>query len=63
MRALLGMGVLTATTVVWWLLLPRNGKERWLVRLPGMWIVLGLLLTISATTGIALVLTGTGLLH
>jgi len=63
MRALVGLVILAVTVVLIMLLRPRDGKERWLVRLPGMWIVLGLLLTVSATTGVALILTGAGLLH
>jgi hypothetical protein len=63
MRVLLGLIVLAATIFLIVLLRPREGKERWLVGLPGMWIVLGLLLTVSATTGVALMLTGFGLLH
>jgi hypothetical protein len=63
MRTLLGIAIVAATVLLLMLLRPRDGKERWLVRLPGMWIVLGLTLTISATTGVALILTGVGLLH
>jgi len=58
-----GLAVLAAVVTVVLLLLPRNGKERWVAALPGMWIVLGLLLTTSGAGGVALLLSGLGILR
>jgi len=59
----IGLAVLTAVVVAVFLLRPRGGRERWLARLPGMWIVLGLALTTSGAVGVALVVTGLGAIH
>ena len=58
MQALLGAGLVVATILIIMLLRPRNGREKPIIRLPGMWIVLGLLLTLSTGTGVALLVTG-----
>jgi hypothetical protein len=60
MRFLLGIGLLAATSGLVWLLRPREGRERLIVRFPGAWIVVGLLLTGSVATAVALIATGLG---
>jgi hypothetical protein len=60
---LIGLAVLLAVVSAIFLLRPRDGKERWLARLPGMWIVLGLALTTSSAVGVALVVTGLGAIY
>jgi hypothetical protein len=58
----MGLAVLAAVVLAIVLLRPPGGKERWIARVPGMWIVLGLALTTSSAVGIALVATGVGVL-
>ncbi len=58
MRSLLGAGLLAVAVVVVLLLRPRNGQERLIVRWPGSWIVVGLLLTFWIGTAVALIVTG-----
>jgi hypothetical protein len=62
MRSLIGVGVLAATISLIMLLRPRGGRERFIVRFPGAWIPVGLLLTVSFGTGVALLVTGIGIL-
>jgi hypothetical protein len=57
-----GACLLVATSLLVVALRPRDGKEKRLVRLPGMWILLGLLLTTSFGAGIALLAMGVGIL-
>jgi hypothetical protein len=63
MRALIGLAVLAAVVLAVLILRPRGGKERWLARQPGMWIVIGLALTTSSAVGVALLVTGLGVVH
>ncbi len=58
MRTLLGVGLLTVSVIIVLLLRPNKGRERRFIQLPGMWIVLGLLLTFSIGTAVALIVTG-----
>lgn len=58
MRLLFGIGLLLANVIALTFLRPRNGQERWLVRFPGAWIIVGLLLTISFACAAGLILTG-----
>jgi hypothetical protein len=58
MLILLGAGLLAATIVLILFLRPSTGQERLVVRFPGAWIILGLLLTGSIATGVALVVAG-----
>jgi 4-amino-4-deoxy-L-arabinose transferase-like glycosyltransferase len=60
---LIGLAVLVAVVTAIFLLRPRDGRERWIARLPGMWIVLGLALTTSCAVGVALVIAGLGAIY
>jgi hypothetical protein len=59
---LYGAVVLGATVFLVLFLRPRNGREMRILQVPGMWIVLGLLLTMCAGTGIAFLAIGFGVL-
>jgi len=63
MRALVGVAWFVATMAVVFLLRPRDGNEKLIVRFPGAWIVLGLLLTTSIGASVALMVTGFGILR
>ena len=60
MRMVLGAALLAATVVLIWFLRPGDGREKLIVRFPGAWIVVGLLLTGSIATAVALIATGVG---
>lgn len=45
MNAMIGAGMLALGILAVVLLRPRDGKERAIVRFPGAWIVVGLMLT------------------
>lgn len=64
-REVLGGVVLLAVNVALFMLLrPRDGlHERAIVRFPGAWIVVGLLLTISVVSSLALIAVGIGVLR
>jgi hypothetical protein len=64
-EVLLGVALLAATVTVIALLRPPAGQlqERFIVRFPGAWIVVGLPLTFVFGTGVALIAVGTGILH
>jgi hypothetical protein len=62
MRGLIGVGVLAATVLLIVLLRPRDNHERLIVRWPGAWILVGLLLTMSFGTDVALIATSIGIL-
>ncbi len=57
MRTVVGASILAVSILLVVLLRPHKGKEKPIVRLPGMWIGLGLLLTTSIGTGVALIVT------
>jgi hypothetical protein len=63
MLALLGVGLLATTVLVIFLLRPRGERERLIVRFPGAWIPVGLLLTTSFGASIALIAAGLGILR
>jgi hypothetical protein len=44
MHTLMGVGVIAASGLLYWVARPKGGKETWLARLPGSWIVLPLLI-------------------
>jgi hypothetical protein len=60
-----GVALFAGTAVVVALLRPPAGQlqERLIVRFPGAWIVVGLLLTLSFATSVALLAVGTGILR
>jgi hypothetical protein len=58
MRIALGAVFLVAAVLVVLLLRARGGRERLIVRWPGAWIVVGLLLTFWIGTAVALIATG-----
>ncbi len=53
-HALLGLAMLAAGIAAIVLLKPRGGEERLIVRFPGAWIVVGLLLTFWLGGSVAL---------
>lgn len=63
MRVLLGLCWLVANVLVIVLLRPNDGREVAIVRFPGAWISVGLLLTTSFGASIALIAVGMGLLR
>ena len=63
-EATAGVVILSATAIAIALLRPGQGlQERTIVSFPGAWIVVGLLLTFSFGTSVALIALGTGLLR
>ena len=58
----LGALVFASGAIVVAVLRPRGAQERMIVRWPGAWIVVGLLLTLWMGTGIALIAAGLGIL-
>ena len=61
---LAGVALMAVVVVVVMLLRPREGlQEKLIVRFPGAWIVVGLLLTFSFGTSIALIAVGIGILR
>lgn len=63
MTALLGAALVATGALLVILLRPRNGQERLVVRWPGAWIVVGLLLTCWIGSGVALLAVGAGILR
>lgn len=63
MRGLLGLGWFAANVFVFLLLRARDQRERAIIRFPGAWIPVGLLLTSSFAGSIAVVLLSLGLLR
>ena len=57
-RPLLGATLLAADVIVVYLLRARDGRERPIVRFPGTWIVVGLLLTFWIGSAVALLASG-----
>lgn len=55
MRQALGAALMVGSLLLLWAVFPRGGREAWLVRLPGMWIVLPLLIMLSFLGGGALI--------
>ena len=60
MQLLLGAGLLAVSVALVLVLRPSSGQERLIVRFPGAWIVVGLLLTSSIGTAVALIVTSVG---
>jgi hypothetical protein len=59
-----GILLFAGTVAAVMLLRPREGlQERIIVRFPGAWIIVGLLLTCSFAVSVALVAVGTGVLE
>ena len=56
-NAILGAALLPTGVLAVFLLRPKSGKERPIVRFPGAWIVIGLLLTFWIATGMTLLAT------
>jgi hypothetical protein len=56
----IGVVLMAAATVLTWLLWPRDGKEGRIMRMPGMWIVMPLIIMLVFCTGGALVYTFLG---
>jgi hypothetical protein len=63
MRVLLGLCWFVANVLVLVLLRPRDGREAAILRFPGAWIVVGLLLTVSFGASTALMAVGLGVLR
>jgi hypothetical protein len=51
MQTMLGVGVMAGSALLYWIARPKGGKETWLARLPGSWIVLPLLILMGFLTG------------
>jgi hypothetical protein len=49
-----------ASVLLFWLVSPRQGQERGIVRLPGMWVVLPLLIMLGFLGGGALLYESVG---
>ena len=58
MNALLGVVWFAANVIVLVLLRAGDGREKLIVRFPGAWIVVGLLLTFSFGASVALIAVG-----
>ena len=54
MRVVLGAALMIASVLLFWLVSPRHGQERGIVRLPGMWVVLPFLIMLGFLGGGAL---------
>jgi hypothetical protein len=63
MTSLLGAALLASGALLVFLLRPQDGQERLVVRWPGAWIVVGLLLTFWIGSGVALMAAGMGLIQ
>jgi hypothetical protein len=63
MRGLVGVAWFIATLAVILLLRPRDSNEKPILRFPGAWIVVGLLLTASIGASVDLMVTGFGILR
>ena len=57
MYALIGAGVFVLAGLLNWSVLPNRGQEKAIVRFPGMWIVLPLVILLGYLGGGALVFT------
>jgi hypothetical protein len=62
LKAIYGAAILATTIFLVMTLRPKGGKEKRLLQLPGMWIILGLILTVSIGAGVALLAMGIGIL-
>jgi hypothetical protein len=51
MQAMIGVGVMAGSALLYWMARPKGGKETWLARLPGSWIVLPLLILMGFLAG------------
>jgi hypothetical protein len=51
MDMLVGVGVITASALLYWVARPKDGKETWLARLPGSWIALPLIILMGSLGG------------
>lgn len=60
MTEALGAASMVASALLFWLVLPLHGQERRIVRLPGMWIVLPLLIMLGFLSGGALLYESVG---
>lgn len=60
MRAALGAALMSASVLLFWLVSPRQGQEKGIVRLPGMWVVLPLLIMLGFLGGGALLYESVG---
>jgi hypothetical protein len=49
-----------ASALLFWLVIPRQGQERRIVRLPGMWVVLPFLIILGLLGGGALIYESVG---
>ena len=58
MKMLIGAVLLAAGIALILLLKPRGSQERVIVRFPGAWILVGLLLTFWIGTAVSLIVTG-----
>jgi hypothetical protein len=60
MRIALGAALMIASVLLFWLVSPRHSEERGIVRLPGMWVVLPLLIMLGFLGGGALIFESVG---
>ena len=60
MRVVLGAALMIASVLLFWLVSPRHGQERGIVRLPGMWVVLPFLIMLGFLGGGALLYESVG---
>jgi hypothetical protein len=56
MNHLTGVALIALSLLLLWAVYPREGKERRIMRMPGMWITLPLLMILGLLGGGALVL-------
>jgi hypothetical protein len=51
MQTMIGVGVMAGSALLFWIARPKGGKETWLARLPGSWILLPLLILMGFLAG------------
>ena len=51
MQMLIGIGTIVASVLLYWIARPKGGKETWLARRRGSWIVLPLLIILGFLGG------------
>jgi hypothetical protein len=60
MRPAPGVALIVASALLFWLVHPRHGQERRIVRLPGMWVLLPFLIMLGFLAGAPLLYESVG---
>ena len=60
MQVALGTALMIVSVLLFWLVSPRDGQERVIARLPGMWVVLPFLIMLGFLGGGALLYESVG---